>query len=74
MDQSYASVAYVNFLFGIFCAYWAQSTRRSAWLWFFMGFLFGPFTGIFLAAKNADDLKKAATVPADAGNEDSRTD
>ncbi|KPJ58627.1 MAG: hypothetical protein AMJ46_13900 [Latescibacteria bacterium DG_63] len=59
MDRGYASVAYVNFLFGIFCAYWAQVTRRSAWLWFFMGFLFGPITGIVLAWKNADDLKKS---------------
>ncbi len=57
MAQEYASIAYVNFLFGIFCAYWAQVTRRSAWLWFFMGFLFGPITGIVLASKNADDLK-----------------
>ena len=59
MEQEYASVAYVNFLFGIFCAYWAQVSRRSAWLWFFMGLLFGPITGIVLASKNAADLKKA---------------
>jgi len=26
MEKDYASVAYVNFLFGIFCAYWAQVT------------------------------------------------
>lgn len=59
MGRGYASVAYVNFLFGIFCAYWAQVTRRSSWLWFFMGLLFGPITGIVLAAKNADDLRKS---------------
>jgi hypothetical protein len=59
MDRDYASVAYVNFLFGIFCAYWAQGTRRSAWLWFFMGLLFGPITGIVLASKNATDLRNS---------------
>ena len=53
MEREYASVAYVNFLFGIFCAYWARSTSRNAWLWFFMGFFFAPITGIVLAAKNA---------------------
>jgi hypothetical protein len=58
MEREYATVAYVNFLFGIFCAYWAQVTGRSAWFWFFMGFLFGPITGIVLASKNADNLKK----------------
>lgn len=62
MEREYASVAYVNFLFGIFCAYWAQVTHRSAWLWFFMGLFFGPITGIFLAAKNAEDRKTSSTV------------
>jgi hypothetical protein len=59
MEADYATVGYVNFLFGIFCAYWAQTTRRSAWLWFLLGLFFGPITGIFLAAKNAEGLKKA---------------
>jgi ABC-type uncharacterized transport system permease subunit len=62
MEREYASVAYVNVLFGIFCAYWAQTTRRSPWLWFFMGLLFGPITGIVLASKNADDLRKSKAV------------
>ncbi len=60
MEREYASVAYVNFLFGIFCAYWAQTTSCSPWLWFFMGFLFGPITGIVLAAKNGGDPKVKA--------------
>lgn len=59
MQQPYASVAYVNFLFGIFCAYWAQATNRSSWLWFFMGLFFGPITGVVLAVKNAGDPKKS---------------
>jgi hypothetical protein len=59
MSQEYASVAYVNFLFGIFCAYWAQSSGRSGWLWFLMGFFFAPITGVVLASKNANDLKSS---------------
>ncbi|MCX7237256.1 hypothetical protein [Polynucleobacter sp.] len=41
------------FLFGIFCAYWAQTTNRNAWLWFFMGFFFAPITGLVLLYKNS---------------------
>ena len=59
MEREYASVGYVNFLFGIFCAFWAQTTGRNPWLWFFMGLLFGAITGIVLASKNASDLKKS---------------
>jgi hypothetical protein len=44
MEMEYASVALVQFLFGIFCGYWAQTTNRSAWLWFFLGWLFAPIT------------------------------
>jgi len=62
MEQNYATVAYVNCLFGIFCAYWAQVTGRSGWLWFFMGFLFGPITGIVLASKNAQGVKRSTAV------------
>ena len=43
------------FLFGIFCAYWAQQTNRNAWLWFFMGLFFAPITGIVLLVKNSKD-------------------
>ncbi len=55
---SYASVALVQFLFGIFCAYWAQSTDRSAWGWFFLGFFFAPITGIVLLSENSKELSK----------------
>ena len=40
------------FLFGIFCAYWAQEKGRNAWLWFFAGFFFAPLTGLVLLYKN----------------------
>jgi hypothetical protein len=60
MGDNYASVALVNFLFGIFCAYWAQEKDRSSWLWFFMGLFFAPMglffapiTGLVLLSKNS---------------------
>ena len=45
----------VIFLFGAFCALWAQNTGRSAWLWFFLGIIFSVLTVIFLLSKNASD-------------------
>ena len=42
----------ILFLFGIFCAYWAQEKGRNAWLWFFAGALFGPLTGLALLYLN----------------------
>ena len=35
-----ASAGGVVFLFGAFCALWAQGSGRSAWLWFFLGVVF----------------------------------
>ena len=40
------------FLFGIFCALWAQNTGRNAWLWFFLGAFFHVITVLVLLAKN----------------------
>jgi len=48
----FAPVGLVFYLFAIFCAYWAQSTERNAWLWFFVGWFFAPITGLVLLAKN----------------------
>jgi hypothetical protein len=53
MEGKYATVGYVNFLFGLFCASWAQNTNRSAWGWFFFGFFLAPIAGIVLVAKNS---------------------
>lgn len=53
--NQYASTGFVTFLFGIFTAYWAQSTRRSSWLWFFLGLFFAPITGLVLLYKNSHD-------------------
>ena len=52
-------VGFSFFLFGAFCALWAQNTGRNAWLWFFLGFFFSVITVIFLLSKNSEDLKKA---------------
>ena len=43
------------FLFGAFCALWAQNTGRSAWLWFFLGLFFNVITVIVLLMKISGD-------------------
>jgi len=45
----------VLFLYGAFCALWAQRTKRSAWLWFFVGLFFGPIALVVLLVKNSRD-------------------
>jgi hypothetical protein len=57
--NTYAGTGLVFFLFAIFCAHWAQTTGRSAWLWFLVGWLFAPITGLFLLAKTSDDLAES---------------
>jgi len=52
-----ASVGMVFFLFAIFCAYWAQTSGRNPWRWFFAGLFFAPITGLMLLRMNADDRK-----------------
>jgi hypothetical protein len=37
METQYTSIALVQFLSEIICAYWAQTTSRNTWLWFFLG-------------------------------------
>lgn len=51
---------YPLFIFGAFCALWAQNTGCNPWLWFFLGLLFSVITVLVLLSKNADD-KKAKT-------------
>ena len=52
-----AGVAF--FLFGVFCALWAQNTGRNAWGWFFLGLFFNIITGMVLLYKNSNDLHKS---------------
>ena len=54
-QANFASVGLVFFLFAIFCAYWAQTSGRNPWAWFFAGLFFAPITGLLLPRKNADD-------------------
>jgi hypothetical protein len=61
---SYASEGMVFYLFGLFCAYWAQSTRRNAWLWFCLGLFFAPITGLFLLYKNSQNHATQSTAGA----------
>ncbi|HEX2100140.1 MAG TPA: hypothetical protein VHF69_05735 [Candidatus Synoicihabitans sp.] len=44
------------FLFGAFCALWAQNTGRNSWLWFFLGLFFSVITVLVLLAKNSGDI------------------
>lgn len=53
----------VTFFFGIFCAYWAQTTERSAWVWFFLGLIFGPLASVVLLHLNARDRASGAAAP-----------
>ncbi len=55
-----ASKGLIFFLFGVFCALWAQNTGRDPWLWFFMGLFFNVITVLVLLSKNAEDRKVAA--------------
>lgn len=46
------------FLYGCFCALWAQNTNRNPWLWFFLGLFFSVITAVVLLAKNAGDRRR----------------
>lgn len=52
----------VLFLFGAFCALWAQNTGRSAWGWFFLGLLFSVITVAVLLSKNAGDQARSRSA------------
>lgn len=46
------------FLFGIFCAYWAQNSGRNVLLWFLSGAVLGPIAGLGLLYLNRKDLDR----------------
>ena len=54
----------VLFLFGAFCALWAQNTNRNPWLWFFLGLIFNVFAVLVLLVKNSNDRRRARGEPA----------
>ena len=53
--ETYISLVY---LVGIFCALWAQNTKRNPWLWFALGAVFSLFTTLVLLSKNAEDRRR----------------
>ena len=53
--DNYAPMGLVLFLFGSFCALWAQNTGRNPWAWFFLGLLFSVITVIVLLVNNSND-------------------
>jgi hypothetical protein len=48
----------VLWLFGVFCALWAQTTGRNPWLWFFLGMFFNVITVLVLLSKNSNDKRQ----------------
>lgn len=48
-----AGAGLVFFLFGSFCALWAQNTARNPWLWFVTGAIFTVITVFVLPWKKA---------------------
>jgi Na+/melibiose symporter-like transporter len=50
----------VSFLFGAFCALWAQNTQRGPWLWFFFGLFFSVLAVIILLVKNSNERKRSS--------------
>ena len=51
--NDYAPMGLVLFLFGCFCALWAQNTGRNAWFWFFLGLAFSVLTVVVLLINNS---------------------
>ena len=58
LAEESGGIAIVLFLFGAFCALWAQSSGRSAWLWFFLGVIFHVIAVLFVLSKNGADLRQ----------------
>ena len=56
-NEKLAGAGYVIFLFGAFCALWAQNSGRNAWLWFLLGALLHFVTVSVLLYKNSADRK-----------------
>ena len=56
-----ANAGFVIFLFGAFCALWAQNSGRNPWLWFFLGAFFNFITVLVLLSKNSADREASRT-------------
>ena len=58
LEQKVRNQGLALFLFGAFCALWAQNSGRSSWLWFFLGLFFSVITVLVLLWKNSDDIDR----------------
>jgi hypothetical protein len=54
---AHADQGAVLWLFGAFCALWAQNTGRNPWLWFFLGLFFSVIAVLVLLSKNSNDKR-----------------
>ena len=50
---NYAPMGLVLFLFGGFCALWAQNTGRNPWTWFFVGVILSVLAVIQILINNS---------------------
>jgi hypothetical protein len=57
LEGRQADAGIALWLFGAFCALWAQNTGRNPWLWFFLGLFFSVITVLVLLKKNSLDKK-----------------
>lgn len=58
IEDDAAAGGLILFLFGAFCALWAQNTGRSAWGWFFLGLFFSVIAVLVLLHKNSGDIDR----------------
>jgi hypothetical protein len=58
LERAGRDYAPASLVAGVLAALWAQNTRRSAWLWFFMGLLFAPIALLVLLYKNSADIDR----------------
>ena len=56
--QNGASIGAVSFLFGAFCALWAQNTRRNAVGWFIIGAVLTVFAVLIVLWNNYNDVNQ----------------
>lgn len=63
IDPGWASVGYVNFLFGLGLAAWAMSHQRSAPLWFLFGWVLAPVAGVVMLILHRRHIKANTTDP-----------
>lgn len=52
------SIAAIVALIGIFCAWWAKTTGRNAFVWFVLGVLFHFITAIVVIFKTEPGVKR----------------